>query len=225
MIYEGMASDDWFTRLKEAIAADGRSHKTISLAAGLGQNYVQQMIHKSQPPKLPTLDKLLEVLGPEVAVRVRPTSGPVTEYRESDIRLPTGMARDVPVLGTAAGSDFERGAFQITTDPVDYVRRPPGLLQARDVYALYVEGSSMEPRFEPGELIFINPNRPVRIGDYVVIQEPIADGEMRGFVKLLQKRTAEWVTVKQFNPPAEMQFRAEGLVLHRVMSMADLMGV
>ncbi len=224
MLYDPMATDDWFTRLKQAIEADGRAHKTISLAAGLGQNYVQQMFAKDQAPKPATLEKILAVLGPDALSAVG-SPYPQPEYREADVKAPISMPRDVPVLGTAAGSDYDRGAFQITTDVVDYVRRPPGLMQNRDVYALYVEGSSMEPRFEAGELIFVNPIRPPRIGDYVVLQEQIAEGEMRGFVKQLVRRTSEWVTVRQFTPEAELQFRAAGLTMHRVMTTADLMGV
>lgn len=228
MLEVGMIEDDWFERLKEAIADDGRAAKTISLAAGLGQNFIQQMLAKNQRPKLSTLDKLLEVLGPEAAARVRALPAPAgNEVRLADVPVPTGMAKDVPVLGTAAGSDFERGAFQLTGDPVDYVRRPPGLLASKDIYALYVEGLSMTPKFDAGDLIYINPNRPVRPGDYVVIQEPVDDNAIRGFVKLFEKRAGDWYICRQFNPPGEMRFSAKNnaVKLHRVLTTADLMGV
>jgi phage repressor protein C with HTH and peptisase S24 domain len=224
MVDEGMAPpDDWFTRLKEEIAADGRSYKVISLAAGLGQNYVQQMVAKDQPPKIPTLEKLLAVLGPDAARRVRPDMQ-ASEFREADVPLPRMPLKDVPVLGTAAGGDYEKGAFQLTPDAVDYVRRPPGLLSAKEIYALYVEGSSMIPRFEPGELIYVNPNRPVRPGDYAIIQEQVDEDTIRGFVKQFVKRSGDWIIVRQLNPEGEMKFKAH-VKLHRVLTIADLMGV
>jgi phage repressor protein C with HTH and peptisase S24 domain len=224
MINEGMAAaDDWFTRLKEEIAADGRSNKVISLAAGLGQNYVQQMVAKDQPPKLPTLEKLLAVLGPDAAHRVRPDMLP-SEVRHANVPLPPMPLKDVPVRGTVAGGDYSKGAFQLTPDAVDYVRRPPGLVDAKEIYALYVEGSSMVPRFEPGELIYVNPNRPVRPGDYVVIQEPVDEDTIHGFVKQFVKRSGEWVVVRQLNPEGEMRFKTQ-IKLHRVLTTADLMGV
>jgi phage repressor protein C with HTH and peptisase S24 domain len=225
MLDEGMApADDWFTRLKEEITADGRSNKVLSLAAGLGQNYVQQMIAKDQPPKIPTLEKLLVVLGADAARRVRPDSAAASEVREANISLPSMPLKDVPVLGTAAGGDYAKGAFQLTPDAVDYVRRPPGLMNAKEIYALYVEGSSMVPRFEPGELIYVNPNRPVRPGDYVVIQEPVDEDTTRGFVKQFVKRSGEWVVVRQLNPAGEMRFKPQ-VKVHRVLTVTDLMGV
>lgn len=63
--------DGWFDRLKSVIAEDRRTAKELSLLAGLGQNYVQQMVKRDQPPKVETLDKLLAVLGQEAAAFVR----------------------------------------------------------------------------------------------------------------------------------------------------------
>lgn len=158
-----------------------------------------------------------------------PAPARASEVRTADVALPAigNLPRDVPVLGTAAGSDYERGAFQLSTDPVDYVRRPPALLANTAVYALYVEGSSMEPKYEPGELIYVNPARPVRPGDFVVVQEMIGeDDTRRGFVKQYVKRAGEWHMVRQFNPPAELRFPAnETTRVHKVLSTSDLLGM
>lgn len=53
----------WFDRLVDAILRDGRDMKAISLAAGLGQNYVQQMVKDRKKPKIDTLVRLLNELG------------------------------------------------------------------------------------------------------------------------------------------------------------------
>jgi transcriptional regulator with XRE-family HTH domain len=53
----------WFDRLVDAIVRDGRDMKAISLAAGLGQNYVQQMVKDRKKPKIDTLVRLLNELG------------------------------------------------------------------------------------------------------------------------------------------------------------------
>jgi transcriptional regulator with XRE-family HTH domain len=49
---------EWLTRFKEALAADGRSPRALSLDAGLGPNYVSEMLHKG---KEPGVDKLLRL--------------------------------------------------------------------------------------------------------------------------------------------------------------------
>lgn len=229
MLYDFMANPQWFELLKEMIEKDGRPQRAISLAAGLGPNYVQQMVQKNQLPKPATIEKLLAILNPkgELEKTLRsPVPLPTSEVRLADVPPPLGMPKDVPVRGTVAASDYEKGAFQLGPDIVDYVRRPPGLLAARDVYALYVEGSSMLPKFDAGDLIYVNPNRPVRPGDYVVIQEPQDEDTIRGFVKQYVKRSGEWHIVQQFNPKGEMRFRAiDAVKIHRVLSTADMMGV
>jgi phage repressor protein C with HTH and peptisase S24 domain len=130
-------------------------------------------------------------------------------------------------MGTAAGAAIGKGAFTIFREPVDFVMRPPGLMDARGIYALFVENDSMSPRYEPGELIYVNEFRPVTPGDYVVIQEPATNGEdYNAFVKLLVRRTAEWIETRQLNPPREVKFKnSKGLRIHKVMTNADMFGV
>lgn len=53
----------WFDRLLTLIEASktaGKDYKEISLAAGLGQNYVQQMVKER---KQPTVDKFLAIMN------------------------------------------------------------------------------------------------------------------------------------------------------------------
>lgn len=135
--------------------------------------------------------------------------------------------RDVPVHGTAAGA--VTGAMQIEADStVDYVLRPPGIAGARDVYGLYVVGDSMEPRYFEGDLVYVHPGRPVRVGDFVVVQTQAHDHDPpQSYIKRLTRRTAENVILEQFNPaetfitiPARFVIK-----MHRVLTTNDLMGV
>lgn len=160
-----------------------------------------------------------------------PAAGaPRDEFRLAPDAVPpqrNASPKDVPVMGTVAGSELGRGAFQLTSDVVDYVRRPAGLMGAKDVYALYVEGDSMVPRFEPGDLVFVHPHRKPRGGDYVVIQEPDSNnGEPRGFIKRLVGITAKLIRTEQFNPKANLDFiNRPGTVLHKVLTDGELYGV
>lgn len=49
---------DWLTRIKAKIKADGRSYRSISKAAGLGDNFVSEMILEGKE-KEPGVLKLL----------------------------------------------------------------------------------------------------------------------------------------------------------------------
>lgn len=50
--------EGWLDRLQEAIRKDGRRPRTISQAAGLGPNYLGEMVNKG---KIPGIDKLMKL--------------------------------------------------------------------------------------------------------------------------------------------------------------------
>lgn len=133
---------------------------------------------------------------------------------------------DVPVKGIAVGG--EDADFYSNGETIDYVRRPPGLANAKGVYAIYVTGSSMSPRFEEGELAFVSSTRPPSIGDYVVLEMVPGphDRAGKGFIKRLKARGPSTIICEQFNPPGEMEFdRRQVLSLHRVIPNNELYGV
>lgn len=155
-----------------------------------------------------------------------PESGVTGEVRRADVALPplSEMPRDVPVYGTAAGSVV--GAFQFD-GVVDYVRRPPALMGVPVAYALYITGSSMEPEHNPGDLRFIHPGRPPRIGDTVIVQTKNheADG-ITAYIKTLVRMNDAKVFLHQRNPEATIELdRRTVVAVHRVLTLNELFGV
>lgn len=55
--------DLWFDRLLSVVERDGRDMKALSADAGLGENYVQQMVKYRKMPTVRSLVKLLDALG------------------------------------------------------------------------------------------------------------------------------------------------------------------
>ena len=157
------------------------------------------------------------------------TSGLASDIESppSPVRLPAvaHLPRDVRVLGTAAGGDD--GAFELSGTEIDYVRRPAGISAARDVYAVYVVNDSMSPRYEAGDLIYVHPGRPPRIGDYVVVQ--LRDGEhgaRRALIKRLARRTARVLVLEQFNPSRTKEIPMSQVeAIHRILTPNELFGV
>lgn len=233
-----------YARILERLEATSLSATAASKQAGLSADAIRNIkraietkSHKGVSAT--TLSALAPTLGTTVSWLLdgsesqQPSSAiplpDATELRPTDIPAPNaaGLPKDVPVLGTAAGSELGNGAFQLTTDVIDYVRRPAGLAGARDAYALYVEGESMAPRFEPGDLVFIHPHRKPLPGDYVIIQEPDSNnGEPRAFIKRLVKITGTTIRVTQFNPASTIDFMIRpGTVVHKVITDGDLYGI
>ena len=176
----------------------------------------------------------------------------VQEYRapaSSDL-IPTGtanpdLARDIPVLGTAEGAAEPVGsagngaahaatveAMQLlVSEVIERKARPSSLARRRDIYALYISGESMEPRFEQGELVYVDPKRPPSIGDYVIVQLRDASGEehvdpdtvVRVLVKRLVKRRADAWEFEQFNPALRFTLPAAAIArIHRIMRLDEL---
>jgi len=143
-----------------------------------------------------------------------------------DVPVASRMTKDVKVLGVAIGGS--EGDFLINGEVVDRVRRPPALVDVKDAFALYLAGDSMAPRYEPGDLIYLNPARAPRPGDDVVIELlPERDGDGHpAYVKRLLRRSPTAVKVAQFNPQKEIEIPTKRIrAIYRVMSAAELLGV
>ncbi|WP_194492338.1 S24 family peptidase, partial [Polymorphobacter multimanifer] len=149
--------------------------------------------------------------------------------------------RDLPVLGAVLGADLElaqdgNGVHQIERlelglcDAIDYVKRPHGLRANPGAYALYVQGASMSPRLDQGDLIYVDTRRPPSAGDDVVVQLCGEEGDeqrvVTAMVKRLCRRTSQFVELEQYNPP--LRFRVPVAMVHavhRVVRLAELLGV
>lgn len=217
-------------RIKQRLAALDLTMREASLKATGSAETIRAIVNgKSQNPRVDTLAKIAEVLQttPEWLTGRGETMA-LPNARPAQVELPArqSMPADVPVLGTAAGS-LIGGAFQFEGGVIDYVRRPPALSSARDVYALYVEGSSMEPLFSPGGLVFVHPHKPPRIGDSVVVQ--MRNGEhdaIQASIGFLRARTPDHVVLGKLNPLADVKLnRTLVLAVHRVLDMNELFGV
>lgn len=165
---------------------------------------------------------------PPPRARAEPAQAELADAR-APIPYRAAMPRDVPVLRTARGANGE-GAFDLnqTGGVVDRVLRGPGIAHSVGVFAIYVEGESMEPRHRPGELRYCDPNRPCRIGDDVVIVlDPAEPGRPpQAFLKELVRRTASEIVTRQSNPEREVRFPADRVrQMIRVLTLNEVMGV
>jgi SOS-response transcriptional repressor LexA len=178
-------AEDWFPRLKKAIKDDGRPHREISRAAGLGINYVGQMLDKDQPPKLATLEKLLHALGGKAAATVR--EGMATTLGPGMERLNTGRPTFAGItqagLWRAVDDDFNQDT---EVDIPAIVQRDPRYPKLRQ-YVYRNEGHSMNAAgIEDGMWIvavdagdFIDQVRDIESGNFVVVERTRFQGAER----------------------------------------------
>lgn len=110
---------------------------------------------------------------------------------------------------------------------VVYVRRPPALVSVKDAYAIYVVGTSMEPRLQEGSLQVVHPNRRPRPGDDVVLQvQKGQDTDLQVYVKQLERITDTKVHCRHYcNIEDELTFdRSTVVAMHKILTNEDLFG-
>lgn len=79
----------------------------------------------------------------------------------------SAVARLIPVRSAARGG-HEQEMF-LADGPIDHRPCPSFVEHVRDAYAIYVVGDSMAPMYRPGQLLYVNPHRPLTAGRGVVI--------------------------------------------------------
>lgn len=119
-----------------------------------------------------------------------------------------GLGRKIPVYGQAVGG--LDGEFLMNGTVLYEVMAPPVISHISDAYAVAVSGESMSPRYEDGEICFVDPRRRVKKGDYVIAQIRIEeDGPLLAYVKKFVRHNAAELVLEQFNPPKELRFAAQ----------------
>lgn len=202
--------------IKGAREGKGWSRQQLADAVGYSLNAIADIESgKITRPSTEKRHKLADVLGVsadallEASRKATHAKGrvrmPRTEedvlYRRPGLVPATGHR--VPVFGqTAGGSD---GEYHFNGTIVDYVTCPPGLEDVPDAYAVYVDGESMSPRYEPRDTVWVHPGKPARSGDDVIVQIE-GTGSPRGYIKRFVGWSDKTLRLRQFNPDKELTF-------------------
>lgn len=142
----------------------------------------------------------------------------------ADITAPNFGAKDVPVRGVAAAGS--RGGFQMSPDTIDYVRRPPALINSKNIYAIFVLNDSMHPAYESGALVYVSPDKPARAGDYVIVQVRTQQGEIEALFKRLKRHDDRFLVLQQYNPAKDIKIsQADVVAVHRAYTLNELIGI
>ncbi|TAH33046.1 MAG: XRE family transcriptional regulator [Alphaproteobacteria bacterium] len=186
-------------RIKRTRTNKGLTQAALANALDINQSTVAYWENNRSEPDARTVETLGRILGvtPEwimfggtSAKSIGPSFAPP----------PTAKAhKDLPVLGMAQAG--KHSTLVITETPVSFIDRPPNLAGNNSAFAVWVAGKSMEPRFRLGEIIYINPAKPVDAGCFVLIE--LLDGS--AFVKELIKQTQSKVILRQYNPAKDLE--------------------
>lgn len=110
----------------------------------------------------------------------------------------SGPRQQLQVFSSAQGGS--EGAMTLSSEPVSWLPRDPRLEGVPDAYGCFVSGDSMEPAYERGNILLVNPSAHPQPGDDVVFMREDKDGTRYVLIKRLVKVNAQSWTVKQYNP-------------------------
>lgn len=109
-----------------------------------------------------------------------------------------GPRQRLQVFASAQGG--KDGAIVLSNEPVSWLPRDPRLEGVPDAYGCFVSGESMEPAYEKGNILLVNPSVQPEPGDDVVFMREDKEGQRYVLIKRLVKVNAQSWTVKQYNP-------------------------
>ena len=167
--------------IKARRIALGMSARDLAQRVGVSDTHIMY-IERAQ--RKGAFDKLLNILT-ELGLSLDELLGMIG--REEMQGTMSGKVKKVPVVSLVAAGGWK--------DAMDSF--PPGVadewidsdVAGESVFALRVMGDSMEPEFQHGEIIIINPHIEAQPGDFIIVKNPLGEATF----KQLKKFGSGWV--------------------------------
>lgn len=137
--------------------------KAASIACGRNHGYFHQYLFQSKPRFLPedVRIKLAQYLG-------------IAEHRlrEPELLVSTDVAASASVETRSRLMVYGRASnLEIDmTSPVAETERPAMLAHVIDAFAAYVHDAALSPCLPVGSLVYVDPGKPLRPGDFVLVK-------------------------------------------------------
>lgn len=94
------------------------------------------------------------------------------------------------------------GPWMLTERVIDEVPRPAFLSPATEAFAFYLQSDDMDPRYQRGDRLLVNPSLPKSVidKDYLFLSAKDASGAQKGLVRRLLSFTGDHWRVRAYNP-------------------------
>ncbi len=220
-------------RIRARLDALGLKPATAARAAGLHPDYLRNILEaKSLSPRADKLAQLARVLqcdlpyllgeaGLPAFPEVRGTHRDLREEAVAFGQPPAPAEGQLPIYGSAEGGAY---GLVVSPVPIEFIRRPEPLARVRDAFGLYMIGRSMQPKYEPGDLLLIHPARPPMPGDHVLALRGGGPGPGDAVVgRYLGRDDAGMLTLEHHAPglPRTILSAAEPWRLHVIVGSYD----
>jgi len=186
----------------------------VAKSLRVSQGYIAQIEAGRTVPSPRLASRISNLLGADLNVtegreenQVHMLAEPAERFERQLSRRPEGL----PLMGTPVRGDDERIVLDGQTR--GFVPCPFGLKDVPGAHAAYVRGRSMEPRYYPGELIYVDPTRPPNPGDFVLVavREPQFASPI-GYLRRFLGGDAEQVRIATLNPKRTQRIARKAVV-------------
>lgn len=189
----------------------GLTASEVARRIGMQPHAFRRYDRNEADPKIYLAQQIAEVLECSVDDLLdRPTASMVQPPSEvMPIRARPEPGGKIPLYAYAAGSV---GGEEVTSNtPYDHIDRPPFISAEADAYAVRVIGSSMEPRYFAGEIVYAIRNMPPKQGDFVIVQFRQGE-ELRAMVKRFVSADNGIIRLTQYNPAQDIKLARDAVV-------------
>jgi transcriptional regulator with XRE-family HTH domain len=219
--------------LRELRQAAGLSQEKLAELAGTSQPQINKLEAGQRKMTVDWAVKLAKPLGVEPTVLLG-LEGDVMPAGANEMMKYMAGARSAAARGVspaamnnshenmpvraAARGGVDQEMF-LEDGPIDWVKKPDYLKNARDPYGMYVVGESMMPRFRPAQILHINPYKPPACGAGVIVVKRNQAILIKEFVR----RSPEGVVLREYQPEArEFTVAEEDLdTVHTVVGLQE----
>lgn len=196
-------SDSFAARFRLARKRHKLTQVAVADALGVSQSAVAQW---ESGRSFPSSD----LAGPiEKLLDVQWTPG--LQEGAASYRATVGRRPRLPIVGAPVPGDEDR----ILVDDQSHgeILAPPQLESVKGAKAVYVRGRAMEPRYYPGEVIYLNPHRSPSPGDFIFItvKEPGFPATV-GYVRQFVGSDLVSIRVSTLNPKREQLFPRQEVI-------------
>ncbi len=204
---------NWF---QQTLDRSGASQADLARHLRLAPSAISRMLKGERQMKLLEAVQIAAFLGvsqDEVLHHAGDSGGAATTRGEPGRRgrpprsapaMAAAPRADAIPIRSAARGGGEQEMF-LEDGPIGYTPRPANLGGVRGAYAIYMIGDSMEPRYQQGWLLHVNPFKPPTRGRDVVVYK---QGQA-----VLIKQFVRWdndaLVLRQLNPPEELRVRRD----------------
>ena len=215
----------WF---QQALDRAGMSQADLARHLRLAPSAISRMLKGERQMKLleavqvaaclgVTQDEVLHHAGASADAPSSPPDAPSRRGRPPRIlqSAPPALRADpIPIRSAGRGGGDQQ--MYLEDGPIGYTARPANLSGVKGAYAIYMVGDSMEPRYEQGWLLHVNPFKPPTRGRDVVVYKQGQAVLIKQFVRW----EGDALVLRQLNPPEELRVpRAEVIECHLVVGV------